>query len=170
MELISKSPHPNIVGYYGCRVRRGRITAIILEQIDKTLTQYAETAEFQELDRDRFAEAIYSAVDHLHSLGLAHNDINPHNIMVKDGALVLIDFGSCRPFGKRLESLGTEGWYEELFSTSEKKHDVLLSGEAAIVAANPAADGRKIAAKTRTHRFPCERSSLHHHRSYQARH
>lgn len=36
---------------------------------------------------------------------------------------VLIDFGSCQPFGERLQSLGTRGWYEELFFTSEKKHD-----------------------------------------------
>ena len=44
--------------------------------------------------------------------------------MVKNGAPVLIDLGSCQPFGKRLQSLGTEGWYEELFFTSEKKHDI----------------------------------------------
>jgi hypothetical protein len=39
METISKSPHPNIVRYHGCRVRRGRITAIVLEQLEWTLTQ-----------------------------------------------------------------------------------------------------------------------------------
>lgn len=62
-------------------------------------------------------------MDYLHSLGLAHNDINPDNIMVRDGEPVLIDFGSCQPFGARLQSLGTRGWYDELFFTSEKKHD-----------------------------------------------
>ncbi|TAQ86248.1 hypothetical protein B7494_g5414 [Chlorociboria aeruginascens] len=71
----------------------------------------------------KFVETLESAVDYLHSLGLAHNDINPDNIMIKDGMPVLIDFGSAQPFGKRLQSLGTEGWYEELFFTSEKKHD-----------------------------------------------
>lgn len=43
--------------------------------------------------------------------------------MVRDGMPVRIDFGSCQPMGQRLQSLGTEGWYEELFFTSEKKHD-----------------------------------------------
>jgi hypothetical protein len=43
--------------------------------------------------------------------------------MVKDGMPVLIDFGSSQPFVTRLQSLGTEGWYEEVFFTSEKKHD-----------------------------------------------
>jgi serine/threonine protein kinase len=123
MEQISKSSHPNIVGYYGCRVKRGRITAILLEQLDQTLLEYASTPDFQHLDKVKFMEALESAVDYLHSLGLAHNDINPYNIMVKDRMPVLIDFGSCQPFGKGLQSLGTEGWCEELFDTSEKKHD-----------------------------------------------
>ncbi|KAF8858152.1 hypothetical protein BDZ45DRAFT_674123 [Acephala macrosclerotiorum] len=123
MEQISKSSHPNIVGYYGCRVKRGRITAILLERLDQTLTQYASTPDFQQLDKVKFIEALESAVDYLHSLGLAHNDINPDNIMVKDRKPVLIDFGSSQPFGKRLQSLGTKGWYEELFFTSERKHD-----------------------------------------------
>ncbi|SCV33748.1 uncharacterized protein FFB14_04672 [Fusarium fujikuroi] len=74
-------------------------------------------------DKPRFLEAFESAVHHIHSLGLAHNDINPHNIVVKDAMPVLIDFGSCQPVGQRLQSLGTEGWYEEVFFTSEKKHD-----------------------------------------------
>ncbi|KAI1405945.1 serine/threonine-protein kinase [Hypoxylon fuscum] len=124
MEQISKSPHANIVGYYGCRVRRGRITAIVLERLDKTLAQCALTPDIQDLDQDQFLKELESAVDHLHSLGLAHNDIKPENIMIKNGAPVLIDFGSCQPFGKPLQSLGTNGWCEEVFFTSEKKHDI----------------------------------------------
>jgi serine/threonine protein kinase len=124
MESISKSPHPNIVGYYGCRVRRGHITVIVLEQLKETLTQRASIHSIQELDQDHFLEALESAVDHIHSLRLAQNDINPDNFMTKNGAPVLIDFGSCQPFGNCLQSLVTPGWYEELFVTSEKKHDV----------------------------------------------
>lgn len=82
MEQVSKLRHPNIVAYYGCRVRRGRITALFLEKLDQTLTQYSSTPAFQQLDQIKFVEALMSAVDALHSLGLAHNDINPHNIMV----------------------------------------------------------------------------------------
>ena len=46
MEQISKSPHPNIIRYYGCRIKRGGTTAILLEQLPKTLTQYAHYARF----------------------------------------------------------------------------------------------------------------------------
>ncbi|KAL3460013.1 kinase-like domain-containing protein [Aspergillus heterothallicus] len=128
MEAISKTPHPNIVRYYGCRVRRGYITSIVLERLDKTLEQYVSTPAFETLDKGRFFEQLTSAVKYLHSLGLAHNDLNPQNIMVRgegEGAApVLIDFDSCQPFGKRLQSLGTEGWFEKPFFTSEKEHDV----------------------------------------------
>ena len=65
---------------------------------------------------ERWAEGLRVAQAYLHSLGLAHNDINPYNIMVReDGTPVLIDFGSCQPFGGRLQSLGSPGWYEEMF-------------------------------------------------------
>lgn len=123
MEQVSKLRHPNIVEYYGCRVRRGRITGIMMENLEWTLYQYSLRPAFEQLDKVRFIEALESAVESLHSIGLAHNDINPHNIMIKDGMPVLIDFGGCQPFGKQVTSHGTPGWYEEIFWTSEKKHD-----------------------------------------------
>ena len=125
MEKISQKPHPHIIHYHGCRIHRGRITGIVLERLDKTLMQYVEEPEFAQLDKVKFMEALESAIAHLHELGLAHNDLNPHNISVRDDGLpVLIDFGSCAPFGGRLQSLGSLGWYEDEFFTSEAKHDV----------------------------------------------
>jgi len=123
METISKSPHPNIVKYHGCRVQRGRITSIIVERLEWTLTQYISKPAFQLLNQAQFVAALQLAVDYLHSLRLAHNDINPDNIMIKDGLPILIDFGSCQPFGKPLQSLGTPGWCKETFFTSEQDHD-----------------------------------------------
>lgn len=69
MEQVSKLHHPNIVRYFGCRVRRGRLISIVLERLEKTLTQFASTPAFQQLDRVKFLEALRSAVDALHSLG-----------------------------------------------------------------------------------------------------
>lgn len=124
MEKISKTPHPNIIKYYGCRTRRGRIISLVLEKHDSTLFQYSLTPEFQHLDKDKFVDALESAVAYLHSLGLAHNDISTHNVMIgKDDSPVLIDFGSSAPYGQRLSSLGSPGWYKEDFFTSEKDHD-----------------------------------------------
>ncbi|SPQ25331.1 337e16e0-a1a8-417f-9525-ff175d3ee7ea [Thermothielavioides terrestris] len=105
MEQISQTPHPNIVRYLGCRVHRGRITAICLERLEHTLMQYIHEPGFASLDMAKFVEGLESAV-------------------ALDGTPVLIDFGSCQPFGGRLQSLGSPGWYEEIFFTSQAKHDL----------------------------------------------
>lgn len=128
MEQISQTVHPNIIQYFGCRTRRGRICALVLEELEQTLTQLVSTPEFGKLDKTKFADGVESAIQYLHSLGLAHNDLNPDNIMVKrgkDGEIqpVLIDFGSCQPYGKALDSLGTVGWYDKPFFHSELEHD-----------------------------------------------
>lgn len=124
MEKISKTQHPNIIKYYGCRTKRGRITSLVLKEHEYTLTQYIRQPGFQHLDKARFMDSLYSAVNYIHSLGLAHNDINPHNVMIgEDDLPILLDFGSCALYGERLESLGSEGWCEKPFFTSEKAHD-----------------------------------------------
>lgn len=128
MEQISKAAHPNIIHYYGCRIRRGRICAIVLEELEQTLTQLTSTPEFDTLDKTKFADGVESAIEYLHLLRLAHNDLNPDNIMIRRGKddeilPVLIDFGSCQPYGKPLDSLGTVGWYEQPFFHSELEHD-----------------------------------------------
>ena len=124
MEKLAKNPHRNIIHYRGCRVKRGRITGIVIDKYEMSLEQFIKSAEVKNLDIDAFLSDISSAVDHLHSLGLAHNDINPGNIMMGEkNQPVLIDFGSCQPFGRLLQTFGTPGWFEEDFWTSEKKHD-----------------------------------------------
>jgi serine/threonine protein kinase len=71
-------------------------------------------------------DKIASAVAHLHSLGLAHNDPKPSNIMLdSEDEPFLIDFGSCQKFGGSLLTGGTEGWIDQPFTTSDKAHDQL---------------------------------------------
>ena len=80
-ELLCRNPHLNIVRYHGCTVNRGRITGIVLDRHPMTLEQ-----RFQDETRDFSTESLFkdleSAVKHLHSLGLAHNDLNPAHIML----------------------------------------------------------------------------------------
>ena len=145
MEKISKTPHPYVVRYHGCTVHRGRITAIAMERLGMTLHHYAychgecppditgHRTMFEQIDKQAFLAGVESAVRFLHSLGLAHNDICPFNIMVReasdgDGACtpVLIDFDSCAPFGLSALSLGSGDFMDtedENISISQKRHD-----------------------------------------------
>ncbi len=49
----------------------------------------------------------------LHARGLAHLDVKPENVVLRDGRPVLIDFGSSRPLGRRQPAgrpVGTVGY------------------------------------------------------------
>lgn len=68
-------------------------SALVLEGPEQTLTQLVSAPGFDELDRSSFSDGIGSAIEHLHSLGLANNDLNPNNIMVRrgmDGEIMLM--------------------------------------------------------------------------------
>lgn len=123
LELLKQHPHPNLVRYHGCTVNRGRITGIVLDKYPLTLQERMQ-AGTQGFDKDSCMESITSAVAHLHSLGLAHNDLNPVNVMIdQHEAPIIIDFGSGKPFGTELDEKGTSGWTDEEFCTSEQHHD-----------------------------------------------
>lgn len=127
MEFLTQHPHPRIVRYHGCRVRRERIVGLVLDQHPHTLTDYVQN-EIGTIDKEPFMDALASAIHHLHALGWAHNDVNPGNVLIDPSDLpVLIDFGSARPLGRKLgTSRGTDGWIDSSmkdYHTSEVKHD-----------------------------------------------
>ncbi|CZT22192.1 uncharacterized protein RCC_08061 [Ramularia collo-cygni] len=126
LELLLRTPHPNIARYHGCLAKRGRIVRLVFDRYDMTLKQRLDREEIsRHLNIDNLMKQIESALHHLHILGLAHNDLNPMNIMINDSneTLYLIDFGSCRPFGASLITGGTPGWFDEDYSISAKEND-----------------------------------------------
>jgi len=127
MEVLSRHPHPHIVRYHGCRVRRGRITGLVLDRHPGTLAEYLRSSGTL-ADKEPFVRALASAVGHLHALGWAHNDLNPDNVLVDAAGMpVLIDFGSAREIGARLgTSRGNKEWIEgdmKDYHTSDPCHD-----------------------------------------------
>lgn len=126
LELLSRMPHPNIIRYHGCITKRGRIVRLVFDRYEMTLKQRLDRKMMiGHFEIDNLMKQIESALDHLHMLGLAHNDLNPMNIMIDDRneTLYLIDFGSCRPFGCSLITGGTPGWFDEDYSTSDQRND-----------------------------------------------
>ncbi|KAJ2896074.1 uncharacterized protein MKZ38_005902 [Zalerion maritima] len=124
--------HPNLVRYHGCRVRGNRIAGIVMDQHGMSVNDYLREGKKLRGEPKQLVDKVESAVRHLHGLGLAHNDVNPNNVMLKEGGgeaeaeedvPVLIDFGSCQPFGERTMQAGTTGWCKDLIFFSEKEHD-----------------------------------------------
>ncbi|KAJ0423888.1 kinase-like domain-containing protein [Aspergillus carlsbadensis] len=95
MQTIATQPHPHIIRYHGCRAERGLVRSLVFERLDQDLRAYCTPRTLDSLGWTRRLE---SAVQHLHSLGIAHNDLSLGNIMIREkqnGEVepVLIDFG-----------------------------------------------------------------------------
>ena len=87
-DILSPLSHPNIVSVYK-EVPRG----FLLECLAQDLFSVIESS-LPPTDRDNIALGIAEAVSHLHSLGIAHLDIKPDNIlMTESGCPKLADFG-----------------------------------------------------------------------------
>jgi len=123
LEFLKHHRHPNLVRYHGCTVNRGHITGIILDK-HEVILQYRYEDVPHDLDIVACMNGIRAGIKHLHSLGFAHNDLNPMNIALDgDDNPIILDFGSCKRAGEQLLSAGTYGWIDECYSTSARQHD-----------------------------------------------
>lgn len=122
-EVLRKHPHPNIAQYVGCSVQDSRITGLCFVKYDTTLATRLNDRD-RPVHPDKCWNAIKGGIEHLHSLGLIHNDLNPRNIMLKpDDTPVIIDFDSCRRDGDKLLKGGTWGWTDENVQYASPKND-----------------------------------------------
>jgi len=123
LERLKERPHPHIVRYHGCLTARNRVVGLVFDYCSRTLYQTLEE-DRRSIDIKTCMNSITAATEHLHALGLAHNDLNPHNIMVDENNVTyVIDMGSCQPSGHDLITGGSLGWVDEEFTTSHPKHD-----------------------------------------------
>jgi serine/threonine protein kinase len=113
-EMLKQHPRPNLAKYHGCLVTNDRITGLVFEKYDETLMSRVnprcsgkrlfDATKRPLKDVNSFIEGIKRGVEHLHSLGLVHNNINPASIMFPakddDVTAVIIDFGSCKRIGE----------------------------------------------------------------------
>lgn len=81
--------HPNIIRYFAfVNFLQAKTHCIYMELCEQTLTQKIEEGhEMPEDQRDfikHVALGICSGVNHLHTNGIIHRDINPDNILLKD--------------------------------------------------------------------------------------
>lgn len=91
------------------------------------MTLSAKVRSGDPFNREACLHGIEDGVEHLHRLGLVHNDLKPSNIMVDgDGATpVIIDFDSCRREGEKLGlKWGTRGWAKEGITHANRENDL----------------------------------------------
>lgn len=123
LRALQESPHKHLTKSLGCVVRQNRVTAICLPKYVNTLGH--RVREGIHVDIESCISCIRSAILHLHSLGYAHNDVNPENIMFdRDDVPVLLDFDASKPFGENLLKPGTYGWNDNHKKVSDEHNDL----------------------------------------------
>ncbi len=127
---LSRAPHPNICPFYGC-VRDGhRATALVLKKVPHELPdQWRFATPDIIVPKLVILRGVKQGLDHLHNLGIVHNDINKANILLDESLdPVIIDFNIALPEGEpRDEWLGTPGWYKKS-SISSRENDIFALG------------------------------------------
>ena len=134
-----KHPHRNIAKYHGCRVQDDRITGICYDKYHESLMQRVNPGSHCKrrlhlnekkplLNVSLMLESVRKGLEHLHSLGFAHNNINPSNIMFfseDSDEAVITGLGSCRaigvPFNDYLVRMWE--WHDEKADTSLPSND-----------------------------------------------
>jgi serine/threonine protein kinase len=122
-ERMKRSPHPNVAKYFGCHLDQyGLITGLCFKRYQKTLHQMVKAREV--FDQLKCLSDIKAGIEHLHSLGIIHCDINPHNVMLDVSTFVITDFDSCTMEGDELGAkAGTDGWTSDDFEFAHREND-----------------------------------------------
>ncbi|KAJ6536017.1 kinase-like domain-containing protein [Mycena vulgaris] len=112
-EELSKNSHPNVCRYLGYLPTPdgNHLMGLCFERHGMHLLRAVET-QF-DFNATTVIEGVRSGLEHLHSLGYVHNDINPRNIVLgKDSIPIIIDFDSCHKIGESLKGkkAGTIDW------------------------------------------------------------
>jgi serine/threonine protein kinase len=89
---------------------------------DELCQQAPQSAEIK---LNKYLIGIKRGIDHIHSLGLVHNDINPNNIMItRDDNAVIIDLDSCLSAGLPLGlTKRTFQWHDPNVQVSHSRND-----------------------------------------------
>ncbi|KAK0421582.1 kinase-like domain-containing protein [Armillaria borealis] len=102
-ETLMKYPHQNVAQYYGYVEKDGMMVGLCFKRYGQTLSDAMRIGLIRREDIEHSLDQIKKGIEHIHGLGLVHNDINPRNILLDaDGKLVIIDFDSCRKQGESM--------------------------------------------------------------------
>ncbi|WP_137724033.1 serine/threonine-protein kinase [Prescottella subtropica] len=153
-QFLAEMEHPSIVKIYNFveSRRQADLTAsyLVMEYVGgsslrEILARYRRPERMPVDEAVAYILEILPALEYLHSIGLAYNDLKPDNIMVTDEQMKLIDLGAVAPFESYGYLYGTPGFQApEITETGPTvASDIYGVGRtlAALTLNLPAADG-----------------------------
>ncbi len=126
-QTLARFTHPNIVRVYRYFLARNTGYIVLHYEDGQSLKGWLRSLGRapRQAELDRLLEPLLGALETLHTADFLHRDIAPDNIMMRrDGAPVLIDFGSARgdiaKHSKTISALVKPGYspYEQYATTS----------------------------------------------------
>ncbi|UGT40823.1 serine/threonine-protein kinase PknG [Nocardia yamanashiensis] len=118
-QFLAEVVHPSIVKIHNFVEHPGPdgtpVGYIVMEYVGghslrDLLDQYAKPARMPVTEAIAYILEILPALDYLHSVGLAYNDLKPDNIMVTTDRVELIDLGAVAQFEAYGNLYGTRGF------------------------------------------------------------
>lgn len=125
-KILSKLDHPNIVKVLES-FETNNTAYYVMEYIDGgNLNEYIEQHNgLPEAESLKYFKEIASALSYMHSHKMLHLDLKPSNIMLRDGSVVLIDFGLSKQYDENgiAESSTTIGGGTPGYAPIEQAHN-----------------------------------------------
>lgn len=118
IKIMCSLNHPNIVHYFYCE-RKDNNVNLFMELCDQSLAEHMMNKVVPKrgvgsglmLTAPSVLKQVVSAVAYLHGKSIAHRDIKPQNILLKEDKIKLTDFGTSRQTGADEEMLDTQGTF-----------------------------------------------------------
>jgi len=117
VQIMKKVNHPNVLKLYEVFEDDEEFFLVMELVIGKELfDKIVERGQYSEADASHIVRQIVSAVEYLHSQGIAHRDLKPENLLSADvdgkEVIKIADFGFSKNFGeeKLMTSCGSPGY------------------------------------------------------------
>ena len=88
-----------VIGTYTTIEEGSQYLSIIMNYYDGDLFNYIKSQGkkcLSTFDIKLITYQLFRGLNYIHSLGICHRDIKPHNILIKDKKVVICDFGSAK--------------------------------------------------------------------------
>ncbi|ERF73559.1 hypothetical protein EPUS_09500 [Endocarpon pusillum Z07020] len=136
-ELLLSNPHPNIAKYHGCQVKDGYITGLCFDNY-RPLSLVVDPdhkgkllfdADMRPLkDLNLYLQGIRDGIKHLHSLGMAHNNLALHSVGIRPGSnddmAIIAELEMCQRFNTPIErDSRVEDWSDLTINASLPSND-----------------------------------------------
>ncbi len=102
--------HPNVVHILDWGEAEGQFY-LVMEWVEgRTLDEVIREARPEEAQVADWMSQLCQALTYIHGKSIVHNDLKPSNLMLREGRLILMDFGIAHSLEQPRAQLGTAGY------------------------------------------------------------